>query len=45
MFQLLVVQPFYTEEKLVEETNYTRLSAELTSEQNEQHDEFQNVDI
>lgn len=45
MFQLLVVQPFYAEEKLIEETNYIRLSSELTSEQIDQQDEFQNVEF
>ncbi|XP_001950090.1 uncharacterized protein LOC100161015 [Acyrthosiphon pisum] len=46
VYQILVVQSFYTEEKLVEETNYSRLRSDLTS-QIEQHDEeeFQNVDL
>ncbi|KAL5244168.1 hypothetical protein ACI65C_011578 [Semiaphis heraclei] len=46
VFQILVVQSFYKEEKLIEETNYSRLRSDLTS-QIEQHDEeeFQNVDL
>ncbi|XP_015372182.1 PREDICTED: uncharacterized protein LOC107167576 [Diuraphis noxia] len=46
VYQILVVQSFYKEEKLIEETNYSRLRSDLTS-QIEQHDEeeFQNVDF
>ncbi|XP_022176701.1 uncharacterized protein LOC111038073 [Myzus persicae] len=46
VYQLLVVQSFYKEEKLIEETNYSRLRSDLTS-QIEQHDEeeFQNIDL
>jgi len=46
IYQLLVVQSFYKEEKLTEETNYSRLRSDLTSQIEEQdEEEFQNVDL
>ncbi|XP_026806619.1 uncharacterized protein LOC113549491 [Rhopalosiphum maidis] len=46
VYQLLVVQSFYKEEKLIEETNYSRLRSDLTSQIEEQNEEeFQNVDL
>lgn len=46
VFQLLVVQSFYAEEKLIEETNYSKLHSELVLQNNQQEeDEFQNVEL
>lgn len=46
VYQLLVVQSFYAEEKLVEETNYTKLRSELTSQmQHHSDDEFQTIEL
>lgn len=44
-FQLLVVQSFYAEEKLVEESNYQRLRSELSSQIQQPDDEFENVEL
>lgn len=46
VYQLLVVQSFYKEEKLIEETNYSRLRSDLTSQIEQQdEEEFQNIDL
>jgi len=47
VFQLLVIQSFYIEEKLVEETNYTKLRSELSSQilQQQPDDDFQNIEL
>lgn len=44
VFEILIVQSFYVEEKLSEETNYQRLCSELSS-QIQQNDEFENVEL
>ncbi|XP_025197167.1 uncharacterized protein LOC112595963 [Melanaphis sacchari] len=45
-YQLLVVQSFYKEEKLVEETNYSRLRSDLTTQiEHQDEEEFQNIDL
>lgn len=47
IYQLIVIKSFYSEEKLVEETNYSRLRSELSSHLQEQQmdEEFQNVEL
>ncbi|KAL4122256.1 hypothetical protein QTP88_014623 [Uroleucon formosanum] len=45
VYQILVVQSFYKEEKLVEVNNYNRLRSDLTSQIENDEGEFQNVDL